>query len=173
MRFGGKFIGIAALVLIVIFSIGYSYFSSCHYFCCKLGIDIESCVFTIDINLPVALAAFYGVVLGFLVPLSKKEIRETKESVPEHLIEDFEKKTNIVLMVKSLAVGLVSSVILIFFFKQFEANILLNWLTFIALCYFIFIVWIVFEFSRALHGYTITQKIFDMLEEEVKNAIRK
>lgn len=153
--------------------LGYSYFSTCHYLGCYCEKVVEACSFKIDINFLVAIAAFYGVVLGFMAPLSKKEIRETRETVPEFLLEDFDKRTNIVFIVKHLAIGLLSVLFLILFHNQFEKNLVFNFFVVSTFIHFIVILKMVYEFTQQLHRYTHTENIFSMLEKEIADALKK
>lgn len=153
--------------------VGYLYFSTCHYLSCYHEKVIQECIFKIDINFLVAIAAFYGVVLGFMAPLSKKEIRETRATVPEFFLEDFDKKTNIITIVKHLGFGLFSTILLILFYKQLEVSLLFNSLIVVTFIHFIFILKCVFDFTKELHRYTLSKNIFEMLEKEISDAIKK
>lgn len=154
-----KLICFFTFISVLIFIYTYSYLSNKHY--------------QVDINFFVTIAAFYGVVLGFLVPLSKKEIRETKTFVPEHLIPDFEAKTNIISLAINLSIGLFSNIIFIALFMQLKANNIFLAFILIAFLHFVLILIQVFQFTKALHGYTITQNIFDNLEQEISDVIKK
>jgi len=154
-----KLICFFTFVSVLIFIFAYSYLSNK--------------IYQVDINFFVAIAAFYGVVLGFLVPLSKKEIRETKAFVPEHLIPDFEAKTDIISLAIHLSIGLFLNILFISLFTQLKENSIFFAFILIAFLDFLFILIRVFQFTKALHGYTITQNIFDILEEEVSDAIAR
>ncbi|MCX6074126.1 MAG: hypothetical protein NTY39_07400 [Campylobacterales bacterium] len=146
-------------ISVFIFIYTYPYLSNKHY--------------QVDINFFVGIAAFYGVVLGFLVPLSKKEIRETKAVVPEHLIPDFEAKTNIISLAIHLSIGLFLNILFISLFVQLKENNIFLTFILITFIHFIFILIQVFHFTKALHRYTIPQNIFDILEQEVSDVIKK
>lgn len=127
----------------------------------------------IDINYFVAIAAFYGVVLGFLVPFSKQEIRETRLTVPEHLLPDFDTKTNIIYLTIHLSIGLFFNVSFILLFTLLKEK------TFFIICillifiHFLYLLIQVFQFTKALHTYTNPINIFDILEQEVSDVIKK
>lgn len=168
---------------IILMSIGfiftYSHFSACFdtiFFKHSHNLMIKDiCCMKFDSNYLVAIIAFYGAVIAFFIPFTiDMSSKLKKQFVNEIIAKRFEKEKVVrTLYIKLLVNTFIASLVLLFY-KNLEGVTLLiaNIMILSILIYSISIFSDIYNYVRLLKKYTDTDKVIEMLQKEISDAIK-
>ena len=128
-----------------------------------------------DSNYLVAIIAFYGAVIAFFIPFTiDMSSKLKKQFVNEIIAKRFEKEKVVrTLYIKLLVNTFIASLVLLFY-KNLEGVTLLiaNIMILSILIYSISIFSDIYNYVRLLKKYTDTDKVIEMLQKEISDAIK-
>lgn len=133
------------------------------------------CCMKFDSNYLVAIIAFYGAVIAFFIPFTIDMSNKLKAQFGTEIISKMFESEKIVknLYIKLLINTFIALCILLFYTKSTGVGlIVLNAMILFILVYSINIFFDIFKYVKLLRKYTDTDKVLEMLQKEIENAVK-
>lgn len=170
-----------ATLVIVLGIFVYSNFAACFEIIIKVEDEVLPkfikgiCYMSLDSNYLVAIIAFYGAVIAFFIPFTIEMSNKLKAQYGSEIISKKFESEKIVkkLYIKLLINTFIASGILLFQKDLIGITLLIfNTIIFFIFIYSIIIFFDIFKYVNLLRKYTDTDRVLDMLQKEIEDAVK-